>query len=137
MSDILTLLANDHRLIIINKKKRFRLTDYSPPIFPRSPTTSHLIQIFIFQEDSNKIFPRPQTDPFYIRDWVMQAQSSTSKYLMCGPVAGVQFKISPSSSKDLKSLGNYVNSVTVSRGRGGFQMDYFVILFLIATSFHT
>ncbi|KAI5741244.1 hypothetical protein M8J76_011721 [Diaphorina citri] len=93
--------------------------EYSPPnLLRESAQASHLIQIFIFQEDSPATaFPLPPADPFYIRDWVMRSQSSNAKHLMCGPVAGLQFKVNKSTlNKDYKGLSNYVYSVAPSRG---------------------
>ncbi|KAI5706509.1 hypothetical protein M8J75_008814 [Diaphorina citri] len=101
--------------------------EYSPPnLLRESAQASHLIQIFIFQEDSPATaFPLPPADPFYIRDWVMRSQSSNAKHLMCGPVAGLQFKVNKSTlNKDYKGLSNYVYSVAPSRGTSSWNRKF-------------
>ncbi|KAL1460572.1 hypothetical protein WDU94_012548, partial [Cyamophila willieti] len=109
-------------------------TGYTPPSFFReSLQASHLIQIFIFQEDTHlNSPPRTPTDPFYIRDWLMRSQSSNSKHLMCGPVAGLQFKINQSPlSKDYKSMGSYVYATPSNGSRENFRVELFIILFIL------
>uniref|UniRef100_A0A8D8SLH8 Uncharacterized protein n=1 Tax=Cacopsylla melanoneura TaxID=428564 RepID=A0A8D8SLH8_9HEMI len=111
---------------------------YTPPSFFReSLQASHLIQIFIFQEDTQlNSPPRTTSNPFYIRDWLMQSQSPSSKHLMCGPVAGLQFKINQSPlSKDYKSMGTYVYDTPSSSPRGNFQVELFIILYIILSCY--